>query len=55
MSASPRFDSGGDEGDRTLDLSVANATLSQLSYIPMIWMPVGVQPDMRNRCCLSLK
>ena len=25
---------GGDEGDRTPDLSVANAALSQLSYIP---------------------
>ena len=25
---------GGDEGIRTLDLSVANAALSQLSYIP---------------------
>jgi hypothetical protein len=26
--------SGGDEGDRTLDLRIANATLSQLSYVP---------------------
>jgi hypothetical protein len=26
--------SGGDEGDRTPGLSVANAALSQLSYIP---------------------
>ena len=26
--------SGGDEGDRTPDLSVANAALSHLSYIP---------------------
>ena len=25
---------GGDEGDRTLDLRIANATLSQLSYVP---------------------
>ncbi len=25
---------GGDEGDRTPDLGVANAALSQLSYIP---------------------
>ena len=25
---------GGDEGDRTPDLSVANAALSHLSYIP---------------------
>ena len=27
---------GGDEGDRTPDLGVANAALSQLSYIPKI-------------------
>ena len=26
--------SGGDEGDRTPDLSIANAALSHLSYIP---------------------
>ena len=26
---------GGDEGDRTPDLSVANAALSQLSYTPI--------------------
>jgi hypothetical protein len=26
----------GDEGDRTLDLGVANAALSQLSYIPTL-------------------
>ena len=26
--------SGGDEGDRTLDLGIANAALSQLSYVP---------------------
>src|ERR1700687_897316 len=25
---------GGDEGDRTLDLRIANAALSQLSYVP---------------------
>ena len=25
----------GDEGTRTLDLRIANATLSQLSYVPM--------------------
>ena len=25
---------GGEEGDRTLDLRIANATLSQLSYFP---------------------
>ena len=27
--------SGGDERDRTVDLCVANASLSQLSYIPI--------------------
>jgi hypothetical protein len=27
---------GGDEGDRTPDLGIANAALSQLSYIPDI-------------------
>lgn len=26
---------GGPEGDRTLDLTDANRTLSQLSYVPM--------------------
>ena len=29
--------SGGDEGDRTLDLTDANRTLSQLSYAPKLW------------------
>ena len=29
-----RGENGGDEGDRTLDLRIANATLSQLSYVP---------------------
>jgi hypothetical protein len=27
---------GGDEGDRTLDLRIANAALSQLSYVPTV-------------------
>ncbi len=27
---------GGDDGDRTRDLRIANATLSQLSYIPTL-------------------
>jgi hypothetical protein len=27
---------GGDEEDRTPDLRIANATLSQLSYVPII-------------------
>ena len=30
------FQSGGDEEDRTPDLRIANATLSQLSYVPSI-------------------
>ena len=33
---------GGDEGDRTPDLRIANATLSQLSYIPA--GPLYAQP-----------
>jgi hypothetical protein len=33
--ATPRWGNGGVEGDRTLDLRIANATLSQLSYHPM--------------------
>jgi hypothetical protein len=28
------FEIGGDEEDRTPDLRIANATLSQLSYVP---------------------
>ena len=28
------LEDGGDEGDRTLDLGIANAALSQLSYVP---------------------
>ena len=28
---------GGDEGDRTPDLGIANAALSQLSYIPVFY------------------
>ena len=31
---------GGDEEDRTLDLRIANATLSQLSYIPELNVPI---------------
>jgi hypothetical protein len=29
---------GGDEEDRTLDLTDANRTLSQLSYAPILWI-----------------
>jgi hypothetical protein len=32
---------GGDEEDRTPDLRIANATLSQLSYVPTVWTRRG--------------
>ena len=35
--------SGGDEGDRTLDLTDANRTLSQLSYAPRYEIVVGIE------------
>jgi hypothetical protein len=37
---------GGDEGDRTPGLGVANAALSQLSYIPIrsLWKRLGSNP-----------
>ena len=34
---------GGAEEDRTPDLRIANATLSQLSYGPMVYMPLRQQ------------
>ncbi len=38
---------GGDEEDRTPDLRIANATLSQLSYVPELiglpWLDKGAQ------------
>ena len=33
--------SGGDEEDRTPDLRIANATLSQLSYVPTEWLSIA--------------
>jgi hypothetical protein len=36
---------GGDEGDRTPGLGVANAALSQLSYIPIFINKNGVAPN----------
>ena len=36
---------GGAEGDRTLDLRIANATLSQLSYRPI---PIAVSSTPAN-------
>ena len=41
----PCFYCGGDEGARTLDLSVANAALSQLSYIPTSGLLKSVTPQ----------
>ena len=32
------MENGGDEGDRTPDLGIANAALSQLSYIPNLYI-----------------
>ena len=34
---------GGAEEDRTPDLRIANATLSQLSYGPVVYMPLRQQ------------
>jgi hypothetical protein len=36
-----RQKNGGDEGDRTPDLGIANAALSQLSYIPTSFYQKG--------------
>ena len=36
-------ENGGDEGDRTLDLTDANRTLSQLSYAPRYEIVVGIE------------
>jgi hypothetical protein len=38
----------GAEGDRTLNLRIANAALSQLSYRP-IWITVFKLPSMRDQ------
>ena len=35
-----RFDFGGDEEDRTPDLRIANAALSQLSYVPLFLVAI---------------
>src|SRR5688572_23032690 len=46
---------GGDEGDRTLDLRIANATLSQLSYVPTrggIIPPVGGRRKSAPTACM---
>jgi len=37
--------SGGDEEDRTPDLRIANATLSQLSYVPIIRFDFNTASD----------
>ena len=41
---------GGDEGDRTPGLGVANAALSQLSYIPVYFDESGVLINVFTRC-----
>jgi len=40
-------ESGGDEEDRTPDLRIANATLSQLSYVPKFWRACAQSCEMR--------
>ena len=50
------FTYGGDEGDRTPGLGIANAALSQLSYIPKILFtgPLGLRAEDRlPTACLS--
>src|SRR5438876_11549828 len=57
--------SGGDEGDRTHDLRIANATLSQLSYVPTTnnysakpgrgWLGADVPPTSRGRARLGIR
>src|SRR5215472_3571592 len=50
----PLRDTGGAEGDRTPDLRIANATLSQLSYGPIALAPVAGRRGLwGSRCCLS--
>ena len=50
-----RKKNGGAEGDRTLDLSIANAALSQLSYGPVPWdaypirLALGLQAQVSAR------
>ena len=39
---------GGAEGDRTLDLRIANATLSQLSYRPDMIVRTKKNQSLRN-------
>lgn len=48
-----QFENGGREGIRTLDLSVANAALSQLSYAPMdnYQYNMGVLPGQFRKNC----
>ena len=46
--------SGGDEGDRTLDLTNANRTLSQLSYAPEFEV-IGNSEEVRSFDASSIK
>ena len=46
---------GGDEGDRTLDLRIANATLSQLSYRPTAKHPAKSRSSQTASECPAIK
>ena len=54
---------GGDEEDRTLGLTDANRTLSQLSYVPTLLsllfkyttIAIKIQEKKRNKYCLRRK
>ena len=51
----PGLNIGGAEGDRTLDLRIANATLSQLSYRPeMMKLKKGRHYTIFESCKLDL-
>ena len=57
--AKENWTSGGREGIRTLDLGVANAALSQLSYSPVDgafyhFKAVRVKPACLDRCATNL-
>ncbi len=47
------WDIGGDDEDRTHDLRIANAALSQLSYVPTRGRIIAARPGCRNRAALA--
>jgi hypothetical protein len=47
LTAAEGHRTGGDEGDRTLDLRIANATLSQLSYVPRAQQSTLAAPSLQ--------